>query len=36
MEQSNYTDMFLKTLGDQFNRIEEIIETQDIPTIFIK
>ena len=27
MEQNNY--MFLKTLGDQLNKVEEIIETQD-------
>ena len=29
--------MFLKTLGDQLNRVEEIIETQyHIKTIFVK
>ena len=27
MEQNNYTNMFLKTIGDQLNRFEEIIET---------
>ena len=37
MEQNNYTNMFLKTLGDQLNRVEEIIETQyHIKTIFVK
>ena len=37
MEQNNYTNMFLKSLGDQLNRIEEIIETQDhIKTSFVK
>ena len=37
MEQNNYTNMFLKTLGDQLNRVEEIIETQDhIKTSFVK
>ena len=29
MEQINYTNMFLITLGNQVNRVEEIIETQD-------
>ena len=29
--------MFLKTLGDQLNRVEEIIETQDhIKTSYVK
>ena len=37
MEQNNYTNMFLKTIGDQLNRFEEIIETQDhIKTTFVK
>ena len=27
MEQNNTTSMFLKTIGDQLNRFEEIIET---------
>ena len=27
MEQNNYTNMFLKTISDQLNRVEEIIET---------
>ena len=37
MEQNNYTNMFLKTLGDQLNRVEEIIETQDhIKTSYVK
>ena len=37
MEQNNYTNMFLKTLGDQLNRVEKIIETQDhIKTSFVK
>ena len=37
MEQNNYSNMFLKTLGDQLNRIEEVIETQDhIKTSFVK
>ena len=37
MEQNNYTNMFLKTLSDQLNRVEEIIETQDhIKTSFVK
>ena len=37
MEQNNYTNMFLKTIGDQLNRVEEIIETQDhIKTSFVK
>ncbi|RVW18649.1 Enzymatic polyprotein [Vitis vinifera] len=29
MEQINYTNMFLITLGNQVNRVEEIIEAQD-------
>ena len=29
MEQINYTNMFLITLGNQVNRVEEIIEIQD-------
>ncbi|KAL6327887.1 hypothetical protein AAG906_027285 [Vitis piasezkii] len=29
MEQINYTNMFIITLGNQVNRVEEIIETQD-------
>ena len=29
MEQNNSINMVLKTLGDQLNRVEEIIETQD-------
>ncbi|KAL6340474.1 hypothetical protein AAG906_006138 [Vitis piasezkii] len=29
MEQINYTNLFLITLGNQVNRVEEIIETQD-------
>ncbi|KAL6332367.1 hypothetical protein AAG906_004937 [Vitis piasezkii] len=29
MEQINYTNMFLITLGNQVNKVEEIIETQD-------
>ena len=29
MEQNNYTNMFLMTLGNQLSRVEEIIETQD-------
>ena len=29
MEQISYTNMFLITLGNQVNRVEEIIETQD-------
>ncbi|KAL6336194.1 hypothetical protein AAG906_011076 [Vitis piasezkii] len=29
MEQINYTNMFLITLGNQVNRVEEIIETRD-------
>ncbi|RVW38869.1 Cellulose synthase-like protein H1 [Vitis vinifera] len=29
MEQINYTNMFLITLGNQVSRVEEIIETQD-------
>ena len=37
MEQNNYTNMFLKTLGHQLNRVEEIIETQDhIKTSYVK
>ena len=37
IEQNNYTNMFLKTLGDQLNRVEEIIETQHhIKTSFVK
>ena len=37
MELNNYTNMFLKTLSDQLNRVEEIIETQDhIKTSFVK
>ena len=37
MEQNNHTNMFLKTLGDQLNKVEEIIETQDhIMTSFVK
>ena len=37
MEQNNYTNMFLKMLGDQLNRVEVIIETQDhIKTSFVK
>ena len=37
MEHNNYTNMFLKTLGDQLNRVKEIIETQDhIKTLFVK
>ena len=37
MEQNNYTNMFLKTLSDQLNEVEEIIETQDhIKTNFVK
>ena len=37
MEQNNYTNMFLKTIGDQLNRVEEIIETHDhIKTTFVK
>ena len=36
MEQ-NYINMFLKTLGAQLNKVEEIIETQDhIKTFFVK
>ena len=27
MEQNNYTNIFLKTVGDQLNRVDEIIET---------
>ena len=29
MEQNNYSNMFLITLGNQINKVEEIIETQD-------
>ena len=29
MEQNNYTNMFLITLGSQINKVDEIIETQD-------
>ena len=37
MEQNNYTNMFLKTLGDQLNKVEEIIKTQDhIKTSYVK
>ena len=37
MEQNNYTNMFLNTIGDQLKRVEEIIETQDhIKTSFAK
>ena len=37
MEQNNYTNMFLKTIGDKLNRVEEIIETHDhIKTTFVK
>ena len=37
MEQNKYTNMFLKTLGDPLNKVEEIIETQDhIKTNFHK
>ena len=37
MEQINYTNMFLITLGNQVNRVEEIIETQDhLKKSFIK
>ena len=37
MEQNNCTNMFLKTIGDQLNRFEEIIETQDhIKNSFVK
>ena len=37
MEQNKYTNMFLKTLGDPLNKVEEIIETQDhIKTNFDK
>nr|CAN74114.1 hypothetical protein VITISV_036745 [Vitis vinifera] len=37
MEQNNYTNMFLMTLGNQLNRVEEIIETQDhIKNSFVK
>ena len=36
MEQNNYTNMFLKTLGDQLNTVEEVIETQEhIKTSFV-
>ena len=36
-EQNNYTNIFLKTLGDQLNRVEEIVKTQDhIKTNFAK
>ena len=36
-EQNNYTNIFLKTLGDQLNRVEKIVETQDhIKTNFAK
>ena len=36
MEQ-NYINMFLKTLGAQLNKVEEIIETHDhIKTFFVK
>ena len=37
MEQNSCINMFLKTLGDQLNRVEGIIETQDhIKTCFVK
>ena len=37
MEQNNYTNMFLKTLSDKLNGVEEIIKTQDhIKTSFVK
>ena len=37
MEQNNYTNMFLITLGNQLSRVEEIIETQDhIKNSFVK
>ena len=37
MEQNNYTNMFLKTLGDQLNRAEEVIQNQEhIMTTFNK
>ena len=37
MEQNNYTNMFLMTIGDQLNKVEEIMETQDhIKTMFVK
>ena len=37
IEQNTYTNILLKTLGDQLNRFEEIIETQDhIKTLFVK
>ena len=37
MEQNNYTNMFLKTLGDQLNRAKEVIQNQEhIRTTFIK
>ena len=37
MEQNNYTNMFLRTIGDQLNKFEEIIETQDhIKNSFVK
>ena len=37
MEQNNYTNMILKTIGDQLNRVEEIIEIQDhIKNSFVK
>ena len=37
MEQNNYTNMFLKTLGDQLNRAKEVIQNQEhIMTTFNK
>ena len=37
MEQNNYTNMFLITLGNQPSRVEGIIETQDhIKNSFVK
>ena len=37
MEKNNYTNIFLKTLSDQLNKVDEIIETQDhIKTSFVK
>ena len=37
VEQNNYINMFLKTVGDQLNRVEEITETQDyIKTSYVK
>ena len=37
MEQNNYTNVFLLTLGNQLSRVEDILETQGhIKNSFVK